>query len=313
MVQKEGMSIDFSLITPCFAKAFNSPEMRTASLKGILRYWWRATNYTEDVKDLFDQEAEIFGGAGDTNAKKSSFSMILNPISEPKIGKAQLVPNPNSTDRKYKEIPCICEGSYTLTINKIREVNFEYNHLVSYMILGSVGQRARRGMGSLQIDSVSSDDGFTMPWDLDDFKKLMEGLNVNTETDNNHLEVTEKPIPKRPVVKKIYLSAPKRDPNPILEIIAHAKNKYPSKYRKIDAKISNEIGGIRPKKFASPIWIRLLRKNSEYKALLTVLHNPDSNNDGEVRKYIDYILKEINRIDDPSLKQKGSKNKRRKR
>ena len=308
MVQKEGMSIDFSLITPCFAKAFDSPEMRTASLKGILRYWWRATNYTKDVRDLFDQEAEIFGGAGDTNAKKSSFSMILNPISEPKIGKAQLVPHPNPTDKKYQNSRCIYEGSFTLTIIKIREVNFEYNHLVSYMILGSVGQRARRGMGSLQIDSVSSDDGFTMPWDLDDFKKLMEGLNVNTETDNNHLEVTGKPIPKRPVVKRIYLSAPKRDPNPMLEIIAHAKKSYPNRSSYND----REIGGIGPK-FASPIWIRLLRKDSKYKALLTVLHNPDSNKDGEVRKYVDYILNEINEIDDTSSKQKVQNNMRRKR
>jgi len=49
-------------------------ELRAPSIKGAMRFWWRAMNGHLGLKELKEKETEIFGGGGD-NARKSSFSI----------------------------------------------------------------------------------------------------------------------------------------------------------------------------------------------------------------------------------------------
>ena len=64
-------------ITPMFLSGANQdvPELRPPSIKGALRFWWRAMN--GDKPNMRDLETEIFGGAGDNKAVRSSFQIIL--------------------------------------------------------------------------------------------------------------------------------------------------------------------------------------------------------------------------------------------
>jgi len=43
----------------------NPPEIRPPSIKGLLRYWWRAIQVPPDLRTLKEKEAEIFGAAGE--------------------------------------------------------------------------------------------------------------------------------------------------------------------------------------------------------------------------------------------------------
>jgi len=62
-------------ITPMFMYGADgkTPELRPASIKGVMRFWWRAINGDLPLDDLKKQEDEIFGNT----EKKSSFSIKI--------------------------------------------------------------------------------------------------------------------------------------------------------------------------------------------------------------------------------------------
>lgn len=50
-------------ITPMFMYGANQnePELRPASIKGVMRFWWRAINGDLSLDELKEKEGEIFG------------------------------------------------------------------------------------------------------------------------------------------------------------------------------------------------------------------------------------------------------------
>ncbi|RUM75097.1 MAG: type III-B CRISPR module RAMP protein Cmr1, partial [Sulfurovum sp.] len=69
------LTFECETITPMFMYGADgkTPELRPASIKGVMRFWWRAIHGNLSLEDLKEQEGEIFG---DTD-KKSSFSIKL--------------------------------------------------------------------------------------------------------------------------------------------------------------------------------------------------------------------------------------------
>ena len=63
------------IVTPmfCYGADGKTPELRAPSLKGALRFWWRAIHPNLDLERLKKEETEIFGGSGDDEAKKVAF------------------------------------------------------------------------------------------------------------------------------------------------------------------------------------------------------------------------------------------------
>ncbi len=60
--------IDFTIkfITPAFiGGADQSAELRSSSIKGLLRFWWRVLHPGREKEALLREESEIFGDAGD--------------------------------------------------------------------------------------------------------------------------------------------------------------------------------------------------------------------------------------------------------
>jgi len=57
------VNLTVKVITPLFMGGANQKaELRSQSIKGIIRYWWRALKATNDIKKLMEEEAKIFGG-----------------------------------------------------------------------------------------------------------------------------------------------------------------------------------------------------------------------------------------------------------
>lgn len=71
-IQKE---FEVEVVTPMFMGSanINEAELRTPSLKGMLRFWWRATCGIGDIQELKKRESEIFG---DTS-QKALFSVFI--------------------------------------------------------------------------------------------------------------------------------------------------------------------------------------------------------------------------------------------
>jgi CRISPR-associated protein Cmr1 len=88
----KNMKFECEIITPMFISGADghTPELRPPSIKGMLRFWWRALNGHLGLIDLKKNEAIKFGS------------------SDEKIGKSKIiirVSNDNLKKRNYKLLP----------------------------------------------------------------------------------------------------------------------------------------------------------------------------------------------------------------
>lgn len=74
------------LLTHAFIGAADNKfaEIRAPSLKGALRFWWRALHGGLPLKELHQRESEIFGSAAE-NGRRSSFSVLLHGEEKAKV------------------------------------------------------------------------------------------------------------------------------------------------------------------------------------------------------------------------------------
>lgn len=163
-----------------------TPELRASSLKGAMRFWWRAFNSHFPIEStvtangdkslgLRELESLIFGGAGfeSSDGQRSTFSLQIlgNRIftdNTPWNPDYKLVPH---KDDKFKarsfhptsefEIIVRIPKDYKVYTDLlgIKTEVFNREKLIALLqltsILGGMGKRVRRGMGSWQIDSAS--------------------------------------------------------------------------------------------------------------------------------------------------------------
>jgi len=92
------------VITPMFCGGVTGKEaeIRASSIKGLMRFWWRAYNYPllgYDLQTLREREAQIFGSTEKGLEGKSSFSIL---VSEDKIQKCK-DPLPKDDNLFYKQ------------------------------------------------------------------------------------------------------------------------------------------------------------------------------------------------------------------
>ncbi len=96
-------SITFTceVITPMFLAGADgqTPELRPASIKGAMRFWWRAMHGNLGLDELKKKEAMIFGGAGDNQGRSKVIVRILAP--QPSKSSIPLPVRLMSTYKKY--------------------------------------------------------------------------------------------------------------------------------------------------------------------------------------------------------------------
>lgn len=146
-------------------------ELREASFKGILRFWWRAFSGIQDTRLLFQKEAELFG----STERASPFRLTIskaNPIIIPP-GKTPdelgwqngiqyllfSILKWNRNDRTYyTERPFAQEGlSFHLKFSGIKKEDRVKEILKALWIasmLGGIGSRSRRGAGSFEVTEI---------------------------------------------------------------------------------------------------------------------------------------------------------------
>ncbi|MCC5943667.1 MAG: type III-B CRISPR module RAMP protein Cmr1 [Bernardetiaceae bacterium] len=159
----------------------STPELRPPSIKGALRFWWRAMNGHLSLEELKKQEAMIFGGAGDGQAVRSSFSVqvskqpneigtnlwdiIEHSYATKRNGESYPVPTDNTKGIAYllystfmlntKEyIEPETEFSFKIIFNKTDHYEHIINALKGLVFFGGLGTRSRRGGGSFWIKDL---------------------------------------------------------------------------------------------------------------------------------------------------------------
>jgi len=162
------ITFECETITPMFLAGADgkTPELRPPSIKGAMRFWWRAMNghlVTEkdgkwDYSKLKEEEAKIFGGT----ETKSNLIISINEITNFKLEdyiSNQTYKNSNyGNDLKYLafgvyERHFIKEG-FTFQVTLRYNLSWENEILDSFFCLsyfGGIGSKSRNGFGQFII------------------------------------------------------------------------------------------------------------------------------------------------------------------
>jgi len=152
---------EIEVVTPMFLRggSKNSVELRAASFKGMLRFWWRALYGIDNIAEMKQKEDEIFG----STEKKSDLVITIETNSDNYISKD------NFSNKSYhilnylaygifdtrqrKISPYIKPGtSFKVTIN-VRKNYYEVIKKLLFVLVkySGIGAKARNGFGSLSF------------------------------------------------------------------------------------------------------------------------------------------------------------------
>lgn len=258
----ETKEFEVEVVTPLFLGGADpgKAELRVPSIKGVLRFWWRAFHSHLSLDDLKKQESEIFGDAGTAYGKSKTRIRINSTLIY--NGKDKQNPLP------HKEVkfafPCFSPTQrFSLRIFGNREL-FDFFHLTT--ILGGFGKRSRRGFGSIKISKVHGA-SFTPASTIEEILSLLENtLAGKFKIENgkivrafdSHLQSNYA------YVKSIEIGV-----------------KYPDNYMGVLSAIgqsshdnnSDYTGYAKgQKRFSSPVYVSVLKNGNKYRPIITTLN-----------------------------------------
>ena len=183
-------SYEFTLITPMFGgdvKSFEINErtpIRSQSIKGQLRFWWRTMQGEKDKKELLKKETEIWGGClGDKKCQSkvkvavTNFESLKTASVERKgygIDSAFLAPYVlfpvTKTVRDGRTVKLLTAAKFCLKITYPAKNEKEVlDSLALWALFGGVGARTRRGCGSVYSEDLLKEKGICSAEKLREF------------------------------------------------------------------------------------------------------------------------------------------------
>lgn len=188
---KNTITAKFSIVTPMFIGDANqqATDIRPTSIKGALRFWWRALNwdkfsaeYSTDeaaaLRALHKEEARLFGIAASDNKIDGQGVFLLNVTSQQlKIENQPFTKKPNSyllgmglveNPKDGKPRSAIFEGTFNVQLLfrpncKAEDKKSIADALYAFGLLGALGSRARHGMGSVALTSWQGEEQREIP------------------------------------------------------------------------------------------------------------------------------------------------------
>ncbi len=284
------------IITPMFLNGADgmTPELRPPSIKGALRFWWRALNGHLSLVDLRKlsldelrklsldefrkQESEIFGGT-DEKVGRSNI-VIRTSHSNLHQNRFNMLPHKQASPAQSYEPSQTF--TVTLALTSTRN-NFDLDKLESLFVLtcllGGLGKRSRRGFGAVWITKKDSND-FSMPNTLNGengilnlIKKFNPDYAIDNSTTPNKIQL-KKPSPlngrysvEYPYIEEIYIGHTSKSYSELVKGIGAATHHHKD----------NSNGSANPR-FASPVYISAIKDGTKVKSIVTKLNyaNPKS-------------------------------------
>lgn len=149
-------SYDFNLrlVSPAFIAGTdkNRPEMRATSIRGQMRYWYRAARGAtlSDTVKLHEQESKVFG----STTEGSKFSLLVVPRQTEAFHRVAMLPH-KSNPRERSETAALNSGQlYDLRLVSRPNDDIKASALASlaiWSLLGGLGRRSRRMFGGVRV------------------------------------------------------------------------------------------------------------------------------------------------------------------
>ncbi len=179
------LTATYRIVTPMFIgnAEQKADSLRPPSIKGALRFWWRALNWgrcrrktgtvSEALKQLHQQEAYLFGSAADEAG--SGQGRLLLRVSQPSRMALETVWPQNNTGSGYlgyglmatndqlhreglKEGADFCLELRCKPGTPLSDVDALIETLRVWSLFGGLGSRARRGFGAVTLLELNGQD-----------------------------------------------------------------------------------------------------------------------------------------------------------
>ena len=253
-------------VTPMFIYGAASLELRASSLKGLVRYWWRALNGHLPVKELQEKERLLFGSS---NEKVGRSPVVLRIIpGEMQISSEYLLPHQNRAPVEAFSIGS--QFQVIITSMGTFDEHAGYEAIIeAALLLGGLGRRSRRGFGSVAIiakDSAKDSMPYAAPQDLQTIAALLDSVNKGKFCIKEGKIVSHGFAGDYPYLKSVELGKAYNNAHELLIQIGTATHNV--------SKGGSDYTGFSKdqRKLASPVYVTVLRIGSNYHPLITTLN-----------------------------------------
>ena len=235
-------------------------ELRTQSIKGALRFWWRAIYGGDDIADMKQREAEIFGDAGDIGKSK----VLLKLVKKKNYNSSNYSPVPHKT-ANFTFVGLDPKQSFILELSADSIIHSLFE---LFAILGGLGRRSRRGFGSFIIKKINQED-YTDIINLDFLQTLINKIHQNDfQQVNSSIENNRHSNINFPFIKAIQFGKGIENASLLLNKIGQSSHTNNSQY----------TGFVQPNRQASPIYVSITKKDNIYIPIITTLNGAYRNN-----------------------------------
>lgn len=248
----------FEVVTPLFlggADPASTVELRPPSIKGALRFWWRAlawSRHNGDLAAIQKDEQKIFGTAGQEGtasngaAGQASFILRVSPIKGLKtISKDDVLRDgasaPVGSGMRYFGYglmaafgqnqgqlarPCL-SAPFLFSIELVSRHPFADSLIDALKVmglLGALGSRSRRGYGSLSLLSLAGDaESWTSPKTKADYANQLKTL-----LRHGQVESSEPPYSAFSGLGRIVVATEGSEPLALLDGVGRQMQRYRS-------------------------------------------------------------------------------------
>lgn len=258
----ESIKFELEIITPMFLGGADgrTAELRAPSVKGLMRFWWRAVKGLEDIKELQKEEAKIFGSSEEKYGKsKFSIKIISGNLSHDRFS-----PLPHSTTNRFTFKGFKPNQSFSIILISKNNINYFQNIFELTLLLGGLGKRSRRGFGNVHYKR----------WDFYNANNLLKYILEKLNTIKDDFEIRDNKILRKstpsanyPFIKEIVLGKIERDYNILLKKIGQASHNHKNPSLGFAGKYNNN--SIR---MSSPIYVSIKKINNEFIPVITTLN-----------------------------------------
>jgi CRISPR-associated protein Cmr1 len=264
-------------ITPMFLSGADgqTPELRPPSIKGALRFWWRAMNGHLSLKELKERESLIFGG---TEGSGRSKLLVRSNIILSKNSVELLVPH---KPFMKQEAFSANHTTFSVTLSLTQALDyFDETHMQSLFIitatLGGFGKRSRRGMGSVSITD-STPQKIMQPSSLEDILFHLKRFSPYFVNDGKKIYHNfSGALQQYASIRQIQVGDfDSNSENALLRKISDKTHEF---HQKDTWKYGASMGTAKGGRFSSPIYVSVIK--GSVKPIITTLNTaPNKNKD----------------------------------
>jgi CRISPR-associated protein Cmr1 len=258
----KSIKLKCKVITPMYMAGADgkTPELRPSEFKGMMRFWWRAIRADNNIEELREEEAKIFGGTGEKEGK----SKVMIKVFPQPISFSSYRPLPHSQTKTFT-FSCICVN-YTFEIFLRGEdefINIFKNVLFLSTILGGFGKRSRRGFGSVAIIEPKE-----LNFENLQKEELLGKILGTLNQIDNHYEIRSSKIVNKksggnyPWIIEIEIGNKYDDWETLLKKIGNASHNHKNP----------SLGNSSPR-MASPIYVSVVKLKDGFHPIVTTLNS----------------------------------------